>query len=118
MIPLVLVDVAIEVRSIHRLLQTLVLCRESEGPPSEVGCVIDGEDALIGRVHVVSDVTIAEGDGFLNGSGLVDDHDDGVKKVTFVEVSDLLGLYLEEHGQPLRFFFPRDTHAAILVGSG
>jgi hypothetical protein len=96
----------------------LELCRESVGPSSEVGCVVDSEDALIGGVHVVSDVTIAEGDSFLYGSGLVDDHDDGVEKVTFVEVPDLLGLYLKEHGQPLRFFFPRDTHAAVLVGSG
>jgi len=64
MIPLVLVDVAVKVWSINGLFQTLVLRRETIGPTSEVRSVVYGEDALVGRVHVVAKVTVAEGDGF------------------------------------------------------
>ena len=84
--PLVLVHVAVVVRSIHRLLQTLELRREAIGPTSEVRRVVDCENALVGRVHIVGEVTIAERDSFLDGTGLVDDHDDGVKEVAFVEI--------------------------------
>jgi len=49
---------------------------------------------------------------------LVDNHDYGVEKVTFVEVPNFFRLYLEEHGYPLSFFFIGDAHAAVLVGSG
>jgi len=49
---------------------------------------------------------------------LVDDHNYSVEKVTFVEVPNFFGLYLEEHSYLLRFLFIRDTHAAVLVCSG
>jgi len=118
MIPLVLVDVGIKVWSIKGLFQTLVLRREAIGPTSEVRSVVYGEDALVGRVHVVGKVTVADGDRFHYGTRLVDNHDYGVEKVTFVEVPNFFGLHLEEHGYPLSFFFIGDAHAAVLVGSG